>query len=301
MRSIIKAPAKINLFLSINGKRDDGYHDLTMIMQPISLFDTLEIEIINYKNRINNDSDNQINLLSNWAFIPTDDKNLVVKVIKYFFEKYSIYDKIFVYLKKMIPACGGLGGGSSDAASMILFLNEYYKTNLSLDEMNNIACMFGSDIPFFLYKKECICEGRGEIITQLTSFKKYYLLIVTPNLRVSTKDIFNAVDDKTFKKGICENKIDLYNNCINAIKNRNIISLCSNLYNELEFVTCELYSDVKYIKNFVLELGAKAALMSGSGPTVFGIYDSYFKVLNAKNKIKSKFRDAFSYIARPIY
>ena len=308
MKKILKAPAKINLYLSVNSKRVDGYHDLTMIMQPISLFDTIEFEILNqfdlkssFNNTIKQKYDKQINLISNLSFIPTDDKNLIVKVIKYFFEKYNIKDRIFIYLKKLIPTCGGLGGGSSDAASVLLFLNEHYKTNLSLEEMNDISCLFGSDISFFLYKNECICEGRGEKITLLPSFKKYYILISTPNLRVSTKDIFNKLDNFYVKKENNINKNKMFDNCVKAIKNNDLKLLSQNLYNDLEYVTCELYEVISSIKDYILENGAISALMSGSGPTVFGIFDSYFKALKAKSKVKSMFVDAFTFIARPIY
>lgn len=301
MKKIIKAPAKINLYLRVNSKMEDGYHDLTMIMQPISLFDTISIEIFsNLKCQNCNNFENQVNLTSNLPYIPTDDKNLVVKVIKHFFDKYSIKDRISVHLNKFIPTCGGLGGGSSDAASMILFLNDYYKTNLSLDDMNKIACLYGADIPFFLYKKECICEGKGEIITALTTFKNYYVLIATPNVRVSTKDIFNAVDNSEFKYIYDNQNNEMFDNCVKAIKNRDLKSLSNNIYNDLEKVTCELYSDVSVIKNSILDCGAINALMSGSGPTVFGIFSSFFKALNAKKEIKSRFNDAFIYLARPL-
>ena len=301
MKKIIKAPAKINLYLRVNSKMEDGYHDLTMIMQPISLFDTMSIEIISdLKSQNRSSFENQVNLASNLPYIPTDDKNLVVKVIKYFYEKYNIRDKISVHLNKLIPTCGGLGGGSSDAASMILFLNEYYKTNLSLDDMNKIACLYGADIPFFLYKKECICEGKGEIITTLPSFNNYYILIATPNVRVSTKDIFNAVDNSKYKYGYDNQNEEMFDNCVKAIKNRDIKFLSNNMYNDLEKVTCELYSDVSTIKKSILDCGAINALMSGSGPTVFGIFSSYFKALKAKKVIKSRFNDAFIYLARPL-
>lgn len=316
MKKVIKAPAKVNLYLSVNGKRNDGYHDLTMIMQPISLFDTLYIKIIDnlncndLKSRIKINFNNkkiyfstkeQINLASNWSYIPTDDKNLVVKIVKYFYEKYSIKDKIFIYLNKLIPTCAGLGGGSSDAASILLFLNEYYKTNLSLNEMNEMACLFGSDISFFLYKKECICEGRGEIITILPSFNEYHILVVTPNIRVSTKHIFEKVDCTYYVDLTEEQKRQKFDNCVLAIKNKDIKLLSDNLFNDLEKVTCELYSDLKTIKKYIIDCGAINALMSGSGPTLFGIFDSCLKAQSAKNKIKSHFKYAFAYISKPIY
>ncbi len=316
MKKIIKAPAKINLCLKVDGKRDDGYHDLIMIMQPISLFDSIEIEIIkerdinkkgtltyqryNIKKLIkpsfNYNTHHQITLKCNFSYIPTDEKNLVVKITKYFFEKYNIKDKVFIYLKKMIPTCGGLGGGSSDAASILLFLNEYYKTNLSKQELNDISIQFGSDIPFFLYKKECLCEGRGEIITELNSFNNYYILIVTPNIRVSTRDIFEKVDDVSLDN----KKLDCINNCIDAINNKNLKDLSSNIFNDLEAVTIPIYNEILDLKNVLIKNGALSSMMSGSGPTIFGIFDSYFKAKMCKKLIKNYKNDAFVYIAKPI-
>lgn len=315
MNKIIKAPAKINLCLSVNGKRNDGYHNLMMIMQPISLYDTIELSIIrekdfdkieklynkknNYKSNFNYyyNTTNQIVLKSNYSFIPTDDNNLIVKITKYFFEKYNIKDKIFIYLKKLIPTCGGLGGGSSDAASMLLFLNDFYGTNLSIQELNDISIKFGSDIPFFLYKKECICEGRGEIITELNSFKDYYVLIATPDIRVSTKDIFDKIDSVNLDNHM---NTQSFENCVDAIKNKNLNKLCSNIFNDLESVTISMYNDISILKEILLNNGALSTLMSGSGPTVFGIFDSYFKAKNCKKSIKNQINGALIFIAKPI-
>lgn len=310
MKKILKAPAKVNLFLSVNSKRNDGFHDLTMIMQPISLFDTIEIEIKKNNKKFNSNlfkksnnnfiSNSQVQLVSNLSYIPTDDRNLIVKVIKFFFEKYNIKDNVYINLKKMIPTCGGLGGGSSDAATMILYLNEYYKTNLTISEMNDIAARFGSDIPFFLYKSECICEGKGEVVTKITSYKNYHILISTPNIKVSTKEIFDTVDNALTLE---DNKIikeEKFKNCINAIKNKDIDLLSKNLFNDLENVTCKIYKDINEIKKMNIDNGAIATLMSGSGPSVFGIYNSYFSALKAKKNIKQKYNDSFIYLARPI-
>lgn len=298
MKKILKAPAKINLYLRVNSKREDGYHDLSMIMQPISLFDTIELEILSKKEMTSNDS--QVILKSNYQYIPTDDKNLVVKVVKYFFEKYNIKDKMYIYLKKMIPTCGGLGGGSSDCASMLLFLNDYYKTGLSKDELNSIALKFGSDIPFFIYKNECLCEGRGEIITELINFKKYYILIATPNIRVSTKEIFDSLDKLTMDSDDIKYKEKKLNNCLNAIKDKDLKKLTNNIYNDLENITFKLYDDVRVVKECIINCNALGTLMSGSGPTIFGIFDNYFKGLKAKHDVKNRFKDAFVYLGKPI-
>ena len=297
MKGIIKAPAKINLCLKVNGKRDDGYHDLTMIMQQVSLFDTIEFEIIN-DNDFN--SNKQINIKCNYNYLPTDNKNLVYNVVDYIFKKYNINDKIYINLNKMIPISGGLGGGSSDAASMLLYLNKYYKLNLNISELSNIALEFGSDIPFFLHKKICLCKGRGDIIKELNSFNNYYILLATPNIRVSTKEIYNKFDNFALndEKEIEESK--KVNELLEAISNRDLIRMSDNLFNDLEIVTESMFDQVSILKNQIMRLGAIKSLMSGSGPTVFGIFNSYFKANNCKMVLKHKFKDSFIFVAKPI-
>ena len=301
MCKIVKAPAKINLYLKVNGIRADGYHDLSMIMQPISLYDTLKIKVYNSNSKflVNKSNNLKVLLKCNRSFIPTDDKNLIVKVINYIFEIYDIDDYIEVYLDKLIPTCGGLGGGSSDAASILLFLNRYYNLNLSVDEMSRIASKFGSDIPFFIHKKECICEGRGEIITELNGFNDYYILLVNPNIRVSTKDIFDKIDNYnvTNKENVTNKSLK---DCIKSINDKDLFCLSKCISNDLENVTEKLYPCIKSIKKRLIDLGALNAMMSGSGPTVFGIFKSFFKAIKCKNAIKSENKDAFVYVCKPL-
>lgn len=333
MKRIIKAPAKINLCLKVNSKRDDGYHDLTMIMQQVSLFDTIEFEIVsennfgifkflpkidmpiklpeidkidfNFLNRFitkkfDHDTDKQISLKCNFNYLPTDERNLIYKVIDYIFKKYNIKDKIYIYLNKMIPTSGGLGGGSSDAASMLLFLNDYYKLKLNVFELSNIAAMFGSDIPFFIHNKISLCEGRGEIIKELRPFNNYYILLATPNVRVSTKEIYNRFDDCQIavEQNYVENK--MIANLLYAIQNKDLKMMSENLFNDLEIVTESMFEKVSVFKKRIMELGAIKSLMSGSGPTVFGIFNSYFKANNCKNVLKKENKDSFIFVSRPI-
>lgn len=333
MKKVIKAPAKINLCLKVNGKMADGYHNLDMIMQTISIYDTMEIEITKYGkfdfftfinfpqyikapiwgfNKIDLDflklfaikkddlkEDKQVNLKCNFNYIPTDDRNLVVKIVKYLFEKYEIKDKIYIYLKKMIPTSAGLGGGSSDAAEILLFLNKYYKLNLSIDELVNIAVKFGSDIPFFLYKKECICKGRGEKITPIKPFNNYYVLIATPNVRVSTKDAYDAYD-RIINDNQIKNDSEKFDTLLKCINEKKLYDMSKNLFNDLEIATQNIFSEVKVFKDRLLDYGAIASLMSGSGPTVFGIFNNYFKVKKCKDMLKKEYNDAFVFITRPI-
>ena len=294
MKRIVKAPAKVNLYLRVNGKTIDGYHDLTMIMQTISLYDTLEFEILK------NQSNKVVNLSCNIPYIPTDDKNLVVKIVKYFIENYNIRDSFNINLMKMIPTCGGLGGGSSDAASTILFLNDFYNLNLTIDEQIDIASKFGSDIPFFIEGKTCLCEGRGEKITKLSTFNDYYVLIATPNIRVSTKDVFMQYDNMYNRNIDNEDSKFILNNCFKAIKDRKIKLLSKNIHNDLAIVTEGIHNDIKIYREKMLECGALSSMMSGSGPSTFGIFNSLFKAMVCKRKMKKEYRDAFIYISKPL-
>ena len=301
MKIRIKAPAKINLCLMVKDLRNDGFHDLNMVMQCISLFDTIDI-VINKKTGLNSKfgSVNNISIKCKQSFIPTDERNLIYKITKYIFEKINIKDEILIYLDKMIPTSAGLGGGSSDAASMLLFLNKYYKLDLSIYDLSNIAQMFGSDIPFFLHNGVCICEGRGEKITKINSFNNYYVLIANPNISVSTKDVFTKFDDfksKINDYNVCETR---FKNCIYAINNKNIKFLSENLFNNLEIVTESMHEEIRILKNEISKCGALKSLMSGSGSTVFGIFTSYFKAIECKKNLKKEFPNYFVYVAKPI-
>ena len=345
MKKVIKAPAKVNLCLRVDSKRDDEYHNLAMIMQKISLYDTIEFEIISendfdffkllpkieipikfddlpkielpikfadlpkidfdfinkfFKKKFDYASDKQINIQSNYNYIPTDEKNLVYKVIDYIFKKYDINDKIYVYLKKMIPTSGGLGGGSSDAAAMLMFLNKHYNLNLSIDDMTDIALKFGSDIPFFLHKKVSICKGRGEKIEELKPFNNYYILLATPNVRVSTKEIYTKFDMFEISDERKQEENIKFENVVNSIENRDIKGLAENVFNDLEIVTEPMFQQVSNFKSKMMNQGAIKSLMSGSGPTVFGIFDSYFKANNCKNALKKEYPSSFIFISKPI-
>lgn len=297
MKVIVKAPAKINLFLKINGRRHDGFHDLTTVMQSVSLFDTMDITIYD---KDNHKYDKQIVLNCNLSYIPLDERNLIYKITDYIFNKYNITDYIYIYLKKIIPTSAGMGGGSSDAANLLLFFNKHYKLNLTISELSEIAVQFGADIPYFLRKKISLCEGIGDKITTLKAFNNYFVLIVTPNIRVSTKEIFEEYD--YMDKNVWDSMVDSgrVTKILDSINERNLNGISLNAFNDLERITILRYPELKIIKDKLENLGAKYALMSGSGPTVFGIYNSFFKMIHAKSVLKKENPNYFVYAARPI-
>lgn len=296
MKRKILAPAKINLFLEVLNKREDGYHNLRMIMQAISLYDYIEFEVVSKKD-INYGGLKQINITSNFNYLPVDNKNLVYSIIEYIFNKYNITDKVRIFIKKTIPIGAGLGGGSSDAAAILKFLNKFYNLKLSDNELIDISLRFGSDIPFFISSKEAICEGRGEIITKIHPYKNYHVLIATPNIRISTKEIFEKYNCGNIN---FNNKRSVFEGLCNAISNKNYKNLIQYLHNDLEIVTEQIVPSIKELKARIMQLGGDAAMMSGSGPTVFGIFDSYYKIMKCKAILKNVFKEYFIFAAKPI-
>lgn len=293
MKKIIKAPGKINLFLSVNGVRLDNYHDLSMVMQCVSIFDTMEIEILKDKKK-------EITLIIDKTYLPTDNRNLIYQVIEYMQNTYNINDSFKVKVKKLIPTSAGLGGGSSDAASVLHFINNTYKLNISISDLSEISSLFGSDIPFFIYKYESVCRGRGEIVKPIKNYNNYFIILATPNIRVSTKEIFSKYETISNDNITNELKEKNLNELIFAIENKKIKDIARLLYNDLEKVTESMFPDVTYFKRRMNELGAINSLMSGSGPTVFGIFTSLFKAINCKNILKKEYKDAFVFVARPV-
>ncbi|QVK17960.1 4-(cytidine 5'-diphospho)-2-C-methyl-D-erythritol kinase [Mycoplasmatota bacterium] len=252
---IEKAPAKINLALDVLEKRKDNYHNLKMVMTTIDLYDRLTFDNI---------QEDKIILNSNKLYLPVDEKNLVYKVAKLIKDSYNINSGIKIFINKNIPIAAGLAGGSSDAAATIRAMNKMFKLGLSLSEMIDIGMQVGSDVPFCIYNKTAIAEGRGEIITPLNKVPKCWVVLVKPLFGVSTKEVFENINI---------NKISHPNveKIIGAIKNQDYHSLCQSIGNFLEEVTFKLYPEVEEIKGKLQILGADAVLMSGSGPTVFGL------------------------------
>lgn len=260
----VKAYAKINIFLDILGKRPDGYHELITVMHKIKLHDNLYFKIMKRKS---DDKINNIHLSSNKSYLPNDERNLCYKAIKYFKTNFNIEDEIYLNIYKKIPTSAGMGGGSSDFYSTIDFLNKYYKLKLTQKELIDISNKFGSDIAFFSYGGTCLCEGRGEIITPLKTLSHFNVYTKTPNVKVSTKEIFSSFDMKLKPDYKKQTSI-----LLDSIKHNKLDEIYKNAFNVLELVTIKKHPIIKKIKNFNYSQGAKLSLMSGSGPTVFSIY-----------------------------
>lgn len=259
----LKAFAKINIALDIVGRRDDGYHLVDMIMQDINLFDILSFEIIEDKK-----GEVVIELKKPDPNIPLDDKNLITKAIKLMMELYNIKDSVKVILDKRIPAAAGMAGGSTDCAASIKAMNELFSLNLSIDEMKEIGVRLGADVPYCLVGKTKRARGIGEILDDISAMPdNLYYLIAKPEGGISTKEMYEAYDS------LLEVNHPNIEKLITAIERKDIAAVKNNMGNVLEPVTRKGVKAIEMIEDIMNRNDAIVSMMTGSGPTVFGIYD----------------------------
>lgn len=274
------APAKINLTLDTLYKREDGYHEVEMIMTTIDLNDRLTFECRD---------DGEIIIDVEHNFVPSDHRNLAYKAAKLMQDRYNIKKGVKISLEKSIPISAGLAGGSSDAAATFRGLNELWGINESLETLRQLASEIGSDISFCIYGKTALCQGRGEKITHLPKPPSAWVVIAKPDIGVSTPEIYGALD--------LENKDEVQTQaCLKAIENNDYASMCQSLGNSLEKVTMQLYPEVEKLKNTMSNTGVDAALMSGSGPTIYGFVQKERQAKQVYNALMGCCNDV--YIAR---
>ncbi len=270
----IKAYAKINLALNVVGKREDGYHILDMIMQTVSLHDT--VYVIKSRKLSLSCSDSEL----------SGEENLAYKAAKAFFDYTKIIGGARIYIKKRIPKAAGLGGGSSDAAAVLLMLNDIYKAGLSREELEKISLYLGADVPFFIEGGTKRAQGIGEILTRLKPLKMGYFVIVKNCEKPSTGKMYSEIDGK-------ETKINNISPIISAIENGDLELLSQSLYNSFD----EVWPD-KTIKNELLNMGAIGVGLSGSGPSYFGIFKTGSRAKKAYSSLKKRYGEG--YLCRPI-
>ncbi|HAR6604847.1 TPA: 4-(cytidine 5'-diphospho)-2-C-methyl-D-erythritol kinase [Staphylococcus pseudintermedius] len=248
------APAKINLTLDTLYKRDDGYHEVEMIMTTIDLSDRLSFEKRN---------DSRIVLKVDETFIPSDDRNLAYRAALLMKETYHIKQGVTITLEKNIPVAAGLAGGSSDAAATMRGMNRLFELNRSLDELSELSAAIGSDVPFCVYGTTALCKGRGEILEILPKTPSAWVIVAKPQAGLSTPEIYGGLDlSQPFPVHTEQ--------CLKAIEENDYDALCKSLSNRLEPVSMQLQPEIAKIKTNMLNNGADGALMSGSGPTVYG-------------------------------
>ena len=266
----LKTPAKINWFLSVMGKREDGYHEILSLMQSISLYDHLTFE---HSDRIEVITD---------ADIPLEE-NLVYRAAVLLKEKLSVSKGAVITLKKEIPVSAGLGGGSSDAACALSGLNRLWKLGLEDEELIKFGGMLGSDIPFFFKAPMAVVRGRGEIVTGLEAGSRHIIVIVKPALGISTKWAYSEMSRLFPELTKRDNNIKLF---CHALERQDFKSIALMMKNDLELPVIREFQVIGEIKDRLLAMGAEASLMSGSGPTVFGVFNSRGTAENAAEAMK---------------
>jgi len=266
----IFSPAKINLFLHVTGKRPDGYHNLFMLMCCITLYDTISMTF----------GVEKISVSCTDPDVPQDETNLAHRAASLFFKTLNKYEGVKISIEKKIPTAAGLGGGSSNAAAVLDGLNRHYGYPFSRDALMSMGLSLGADVPFFIFRKPAIATGIGEQLEVYEGLKPFEILLVFPGFGVSTEDVYKKFQfriDKMQKKiiepSIKDNDFDAAFMC-----------------NDLEAVTVSKYPDIKRIKNLLLNQGAEGALMSGSGPSVFGLFSDPECAEKAKQALSSNSR-----------
>lgn len=274
MREIeLKALAKINLGLDVLGRRENGYHDVRMIMQSIYLYDDVRIE---------RKAAPGIELASNLYFLPTGDGNIAYKAAQMLMDEFGIEEGVRITLNKHIPVAAGMAGGSSNAAAVLFGVNRLFGLNLSQKELMERGVKLGADVPYCIMRGTVLAEGIGEALKRLPAMPKCTVLIAKPPVSVSTKVVYEALDssDITVHPDI--------DGLIEALEKGNLREIASRMGNVLEEVTIPMHPVIEEIKQVMKDCGALNAMMSGSGPTVFGLFENKTAARNAQNKIREK-------------
>lgn len=280
MNSIkLKSRAKINLSIDVLGKRQDGYHLVEMIMQTIDLYDLIEIS---------EREDNQIIIKSTSNEIPLDCNNLVYKAADLIRNTFDINKGVEIYIKKNIPVAAGMAGGSSNAAAILVGLNKIWNLNLSDQKLEEIGLKLGADVPFCINGGAVLASGIGEELTPIKGLSKdVCILVCKPDLFVSTKEIYECIDSKHIEKRPNNQFL------IDCLKNEDTRQLAENMFNVLEEVTVDKHPVIQQIEDIMTKNKALGAMMSGSGPTVFGLYEDREEALKCKSILEKQFKQTF--------
>jgi len=274
-----KAYAKLNLTLDILRKRPDGYHDLRMVMQSVKLADEIAIKT--------KDSEG-VSLVSDLSFLPVDDSNIAVKAANIFFRESGISPcGLHIDIEKNIPVCAGMAGGSSDGAAVLRGLRERFCPQMPREELESIGALVGSDVPYCIRGGTALAEGRGEVLTDLPPMPPCHVVICKPPFPISTPELFRAVRVKELR---CHPDTA---GMIAALEQGDLEGIARRLYNVFEDVLPRRCQEVGEIKSTMLDLGALGAAMTGSGPTVFGIFREETPALEAAAVLRRQYRDVF--------
>lgn len=279
MKIFEKAPAKINLSLDVLYKREDGYHEVEMVMTMVDLADRIEMQEL---------PRDTIIISSQAGYIPLDEKNLAFQAARLIKDRYDVKQGVYIHLDKKIPVAAGLAGGSSDAAAALRGLNRLWKLDIPLAELQKLGAELGSDVPFCVSGGTAVARGRGEKLEIIASPPQCWVVLAKPPINVSTSDVYGR-----FKANDISNHPSTAT-ILEAIQNKDFDQLCGGLGNVLEEVTLQLYPEVRHLKECMQKLGADGVLMSGSGPTVFGLVSKEAKVPRIYNGLRGFCKDVYA-------
>ena len=279
---VTKSFAKINLSLDVLGKRENGYHDVCMVMQTVSVFDLITIER----------TKSGIELSTNLPYLPLDSNNLAYKAAKEFFEYTNIKAGVRIDISKRIPVGAGLAGGSSNASAVLKAMNKLFETGLSLKELCKIGIKIGADVPYCILGGTRLAEGIGEKLSPLPKLPKCSIVLVKPAFSISTKAVYEKIDShQNFTRPDTLSLID-------GLHKRDLDKIAFSMGNVLEEVSINEHPILEKVKDELRSLGAIRAQMSGSGPTVFGIFKTIDEARSAKKELWGKYKTV--YICSPV-
>jgi len=278
----LKAYAKLNISLDILSRMDDGYHEMCMVMQSVSLHDDIRMK----------KTDSEISVRTNLKYLPCDDRNIAVKAARLFFGRTGIRGGAAIEIEKRTPVCSGMGGGSSDAAAVLRGLNELYGVRLTANELEVIGRDVGSDVPFCIAGGTALATGRGEVLEDLPPIPDCHIVICKPGFSISTPELFSRIRCDKIRcrpdtKGI-----------IDAIGEGDLPNIARRMYNVFEDVLPKSAADIRNIKQTLLECDALGSVMTGTGSAVFGLFDCEERAVNACSVLKDSYQDCF--LARPV-
>ena len=267
----LKAFAKINLGLDVLGKREDGYHELKMVMQTVNLYDRITVR---------REKKDEITVRTNLPYLPKDSHNLAYKAADLLKQEFGLKDGVSIHIQKHIPGAAGLAGGSSNGAAVLYAMNRLFELGLSMEELKRRGVRIGADVPYCLMRGTALAEGIGDKLTRLPCPPDCYVVLAKPSISVSTKFVYENLRIDEIEK---HPDID---GMVEAIREEDLAGIVNRMGNVLETVTGKHYPVIGQLTRLFMEEGALGALMSGSGPTVFGLFDTQETAQKAFDKIR---------------
>lgn len=280
----LKARAKINLGLDVVRRREDGYHEVKMVMQMLRLYDQIDIE---------KTQESGILVRSNLSFLPTDERNIAYKAAKVMIDQFGLEQGVIIRIEKHIPVAAGMAGGSTDCAAVLYGMNKLFGLRLNQKKLREIGVKLGADVPYCLMRQTALSEGIGEILTPISPLQDCPILIAKPSVSVSTRHVYEhlKLDEQTMHPDI--------DGIVTALADGDLYGVTDRMANVLETVTVPEHPVIDEIKKQMMASGAVNALMSGSGPTVFGIFDDEEKAKKACEDMKASGLARQVYLTRP--